>query len=163
MSKNRIIRLPLLVTVAEPEYSDTQWLFTKLKGFFQVTVSALNFKSFDRGAMRGFFDLRYHGLTIKGCRLMSSNNGLWVALPQKEAEQDGERKYFDQMFLTPPEADHVRKIVIADLMSQGHIERPAAKQRSAGNPSTRGSHRTPEGEDVSDYYTPPGTDDGIPF
>ena len=55
-------------------------------------ISALNFKPYDKGSLRGFFDLRYHGLTIKGCRVMESSSGLWVALPQKEIDQDGERK-----------------------------------------------------------------------
>jgi DNA-binding cell septation regulator SpoVG len=128
-----------------------------------MTVSALNFKPYNKGAMRGFFDLRYHGLTVKGCRLMNGNGGLWIALPQKEAEQDGERKYFDQMYLTPPEAEHVRRLVITDLMSQGHIERPAAKQKPSAKQASRETHRTLEGEDVSEYYTDPNADDDIPF
>lgn len=128
-----------------------------------MTVSALNFKSFERGAMHGFFDLRYHGLTIKGCRLMSSNNGLWIALPQKETEQDGERKYFDQMYLTQPEAEHVRKLAIADLQAQGHIDRPTPKPKPAAKRAPRGSHRTPEGESLDEYYTDPNADDDIPF
>ena len=80
-------------------------------------ISALNFKNYDKGAMRGFLDLRYHGLTIKGVRLMSGNNGLWLALPQQKGEQDGETKWFDQMFLTKPEAEHVRRLVLADLQA----------------------------------------------
>ena len=135
-----------------------------------MTVSALNFKPYDRGAMRGFFDLRYHGLTIKGCRLMVGNNGLWIALPQKDAEQDGERKFFDQMYLTAPEMDHVRRMVVSDLEAQGHIGRPnngtQKRQGSRNNqqPSQcQGGHRSPEGEDLSEYY-PQGEDDGdIPF
>ena len=90
-----------------------------------MQIRALNFKPFDRGSMRGFFDLAYGGLTIKGCRLMSGNNGLWVAFPQQKGEQDGETKWFDQMFLTKPEAEHVRRLVIADLQAQGHLEAPA--------------------------------------
>lgn len=43
--------------------------------------------------MLGFFDLRYHGLVIKGCWLMSGTNGLWIALPQHEGEKDGKRKW----------------------------------------------------------------------
>ena len=125
-------------------------------------ISALNFKQFDRGAMKGFFDLRYHGLTIKGCRLMAGKNGLWIALPQKQAEQDGETKWFDQMFLTKPEAEHVRRLVLADLQAQGHLEAPA--KGNGGNGQRRTFHRTPEGEDVSEYYPNPADDDGdIPF
>ncbi len=82
-----------------------------------MTVAALNYKPFKKGAMLGFLDLRYHGLTVKGVRLMAGKNGMWLALPQKQAEQDGETKYFDQMFLTPPEAEHVRRLVLADLQA----------------------------------------------
>ncbi|BBO88187.1 hypothetical protein [Desulfosarcina ovata] len=135
-----------------------------------MTVSALNFKPYDRGAMRGFFDLRYYGLTVRGCRLMSGNNGLWIALPQKEAMQDGERKYFDQMYLTAPEMEHVRRMVLADLQAQGHLDHghrdgggQGGNHQHHNRPAKQGGgHRTPEGEDVSQYYTQPG-DDGIPF
>ena len=58
---------------------------------------------------------------------MSGNNGLWIALPQQNGEQDGEIKYFDQMYLTPPEAEHVRRLALLDLQAQGHIEAPGAK------------------------------------
>jgi DNA-binding cell septation regulator SpoVG len=85
-------------------------------------VSALNYKPYNKGALKGFFDLRYHGLVIKGCRLMGGNNGLWFAFPQKEQLKDGEVKYFDQMYLSAPERDHVRKMIIADLLAQGGIE-----------------------------------------
>ena len=73
---------------------------------------------------------------------MSGNNGLWLAFPQQKGEQDGETKWFDQMFLTKPEAEHVRRLVIADLQAQGHLEAPARGQRGSGQqadtPDTRG-------------------------
>ena len=126
-------------------------------------VSALNFKQYDKGTMRGFLDLRYHGLTIKGVRLMSGNNGLWLAFPQQKGEQDGETKWFDQMFLTKPEAEHVRRLVLADLQAQGHLNAQASG--NGGSPNhQRPTHRTPEGEDVSQYYSNPADDDGdIPY
>ena len=124
-----------------------------------MTVAALNFKKYDKGTMRGFLDLRYHGLTIKGVRLMSGNNGLWLAFPQQKGEQDGETKWFDQIFLTKPEAEHVRRLVLADLQAQGHLEAPARGNRGDGQ---RPTHTTPEGEDVSEYYSN-GADDDIPF
>ena len=124
-------------------------------------ISALNFKPYDKGAMKGFLDLRYHGLTIKGCRLMSGSNGLWLALPQQKGEQDGETKWFDQMFLTKPESEHVRRLVIADLQQQGHIQSPAKGNNGSGR--RRSAHRSPEGEDLSEHYTDGGADDDIPF
>lgn len=128
-----------------------------------MTVAALNFKKFEKGAMRGFLDLRYHGLTIKGVRLMSGSNVLWLAFPQQKGEQDGETKWFDQMFLTKPEAEHVRRLVITDLRAQGHLDAPARCKGGSGQHQRRPTHTTPEGEDVSEYYTQPGDGDDIPF
>jgi len=68
-------------------------------------ISALNFNPLKKGILRGFFDLRYHGLTIKGVRLMAGKKGLWIALPQREINKDGERAWVDQLYLTAPEMD----------------------------------------------------------
>ena len=125
-------------------------------------ISVLNFKAFDRGSMRGFFDLRYHGLTIKGCRLMNGTNGLWFSFPQIKAEENGETKYYDQMFLTSLEREHVRKLVLIDLEQQGYIDRPKSKPKPTKRRSSTAQHKTPEGENLDEYYTPPDEDD-IPF
>ena len=126
-------------------------------------INALNFKPFDRGSLRGFFDFRYHGLVIKGCRLMASNGGLWVAMPQRKGEQDGKVKYFDQLYLTPPEQEHVRRLVLVDLQAQRVIDAPVSKgPRKAAQ--RRSDHQTPEGENLSEYYTSiEGLNDDIPF
>jgi DNA-binding cell septation regulator SpoVG len=116
-------------------------------------VKPLNFKAIGRGSLIGFFDLRYHGLTIKGCRLMDGKNGKWIALPQVKSEENGETKYYDQMFLTPPEMDHVKRLVIADLEAQGHLAREPRK-------TTR--RTDPMDEDLSDYKTGPEPG-GLPF
>jgi DNA-binding cell septation regulator SpoVG len=119
-------------------------------------ISALNFKAYEKGALRGFFDLRYHGLTIKGCRLMDGTNGLWIAFPQRQGEKDGEVQYFDLMYLTPPERDHVRRLAVADLKAQGHIQPETAQAAPA-----KQNHRTFEGENLGQHYTQ--QDDDIPF
>ena len=86
---------------------------------------------------------------------MNGNNGLWLAFPQRKGEQDGETKWFDQVYFTKPEAEHVRRLVITDLQRQGHIQAKAsAQQRPAGNIS--------ENEGVSAYYSN-GVEDDIPF
>ena len=85
-----------------------------------MTAAALNFKEVSKGSIRGFFDLRYYGLTIRGCRLMSGPNGHWVALPQQKVEKDGQVKWLEQLSMSTPELDHVKKLVIADLTAQGH-------------------------------------------
>jgi len=54
--------------------------------------------------------------------LMDGKNGLWFSFPQIKGEEGGEIKYFDHMFLTPLEREHVRKLVLLDLQQQGHLE-----------------------------------------
>ena len=129
-------------------------------------ISVMNYKKFDRGSIKGFFDLRYHGLTIKGCRLMEGNIGLWFSFPQKQGEQNGEIKYYDQLFLSAPERDHVRRLVLLDLRTQGQIESasPDDAVESQGNyhSASRTQKRTSEGEDLTDHYTTTGEDD-VPF
>lgn len=116
-------------------------------------ISVLNFKEFTKGAIKGFFDLRYHGLTVKSCRLMDGKNGLWFCFPQVKGEEDGEVKYYDQMFLTPQEREHIRELILAELKIQGHIEasKPKPKQQN---------YRAQERENLEDYAP---TDDDIPF
>ena len=120
-------------------------------------ISVLNFKQHDQGALIGFFDLRYFGLTIKGCRLMDGRNGLWIAFPQQKVEQSGETKWFDQMYLTPPERQHVRRLVLADLRNQGYVQIPAGYEKPAGS-----VHTTPERENVSQYNSNGTVDGGMP-
>jgi hypothetical protein len=71
----------------------------------KIMISVLNYKPFQRGSILGFFDLHYHWLVVKGCRLLIGQNGYWTAFPQKEGtDKDGKTQYFDQMYLTKPEA-----------------------------------------------------------
>ena len=106
-------------------------------------ISVLNYKPFNRsGTIRGFFDLRYHGLTIKGCKLMNGNNGLWFSFPQVKGEQDGETKYFDQMFLTTPEREHVRTLISAQLRAEGHVNHNSRRAPDSGNLKVRISQST---------------------
>jgi hypothetical protein len=124
-------------------------------------IAVLNYKPFDRGSIKGFFDLRYHGLTIKSCRLLNGNHGLWFSFPQIKAEEDGETKYFDQMFLTTLEREHICKLVLMDLQQQGLIEGDKPYPQSNSGQHSTGQHLTPEGENLDDYYRQ-GADD-IPF
>jgi len=121
-------------------------------------ISVLNFKPYDKGAMRGFFDLRYHGLSIKGCRLMSGNDGLWFSFPQVKSEKDGQVEYYDQLYLTPLEREHVRKLVILDLQQQGHLEAP----KQAPRPEQPAKRPKSPGQDISEHM-PGATQDDIPF
>jgi hypothetical protein len=49
-----------------------------LKG--KIMTGVLNHKAFKRGGILGFFVLRYHGLVVKDCRLMNSQNGYWMSI-----------------------------------------------------------------------------------
>ncbi len=132
-------------------------------------IAALNFKPNTRGAILGYFDLRYYGLTIKGARLMKGQNGMWIAFPQQKGEQNGEVKYYDQLYLVPPEMEHVRRLAIADLKAQGYIDvsrsrrqSPKTSRSSSRQGERQRTHVSPEGEDLSEFYTD-NADDDIPF
>ena len=129
-------------------------------------ISVLNFKRFTRGSLMGFFTLRYRGLSIQNCKLMAGSNGgpAWFSFPQIKNEQDGETKYFDILHLSNPEREAVRALILAELQQQRHLDRPksepkAKSQRNGGQRSTQ--HQIPEGENLDEYYTPPGDD--IPY
>ena len=131
-------------------------------------IRVLNYKPFQRGAIIGFFDLGIAGLVIKGCRLMyGKEGGFWFAFPQREGkDESGSAKYFDIIHMAKPEMDHVRRLVVAELEMQGHIEHvkgPVSKPRPAPAPKTAGSFRHPDtNEDLSMHVTTTADDD-IPF
>ena len=81
---------------------------------------------------------------------MNGNKGLWFCFPQIKAEENSEVTYYDQMFLTSLEREHIRKLVLLDLQQQGHLE------QSEPSPT---QHRTPEGENLDRYYSSPDEDD----
>jgi hypothetical protein len=94
---------------------------------------------------------------------MNGQNGYWMAFPQKEsADKNGKIQYFDQMYLTKPEAEHVRRLVVAELEAQGVIQhaKPAERQKQASQPSN-GFRHPDTGEDLSGHYTQP--DDDLPW
>jgi hypothetical protein len=116
-------------------------------------ISVMNFKAYNRVSLLGFFTLRYHGLSIQNCKLMAGNAGgpAWFTFPQVKGEQDGETKYYDILHLSNPEREAVRALIIADLQSQGYLtDQPKPK---------RSQHRTPEGENIDQYYSSPDEDD----
>jgi hypothetical protein len=53
---------------------------------------------------------------------MGAKNEFCAASSHWEQLQDREIKYFDQMYLSAPERDHIRNMIIADLLAQGCIE-----------------------------------------
>lgn len=59
----------------------------------QMEVKCSHFKSFNKGAVVGFADVVYKGIIFKDCPVFKSNDKSWFALPSKQYEVDGERKY----------------------------------------------------------------------
>jgi DNA-binding cell septation regulator SpoVG len=101
-----------------------------------MDIRCMNWKPWEKGSMLGFFDLGYGGLVVKGCRLLRGNNGMFVGLPQRQdTDKDGNTQYFDIVYFSGPEKEHVRKAAIVDLQRQGCIEGPGSQQpgQSAGN------------------------------
>ena len=85
-------------------------------------IGVLNYKPFQQESILGFFDLRYHGLLIKGCWLMTGQNGLWFSFPQKEGgDGEGGTKYFDIIYPSAPEREHTRRVIVAELEEQGVV------------------------------------------
>lgn len=116
-------------------------------------VNALNFKEIGRGSLLGFFDLRYEGIVIRGCRLLEGQHGRFIGLPQNKSEKNGEASYHDIVEINQSERAHVTKIVLADLEQQGRLAREPRK-------TTR--RTDPMDEDLSAYKTGPEPG-GLPF
>jgi hypothetical protein len=119
-----------------------------------MNIRVMNFKPYDRGSLLGFFTLGYGGFSIQNCKLMAGNNGgpAWFAFPQIKGEQDGEVKYFDILHLSNPEREAARALILAELQAQGHIKGRAAPKQPRQN-------RTPEGENLDQYYSSADEDD----
>ena len=116
-------------------------------------ISVFNYKKFERGFIIGFFDLNYYGLQIEGCRLMKDKKGgkPWVALPQNKIEIDGKATYIEFLHL-PNE----KKAEICDLAVK-------AKEKTGTMDKKPIFHISPEGEDLSEYYSKECEKIDLPF
>lgn len=66
------------------------------------------------GSLKAFVDLQLGGVTINDCRLIEGQNGLFVAMPQKEVPQpDGGKSYFPIVKLNEGLEQKVREAVLA--------------------------------------------------
>jgi len=130
-------------------------------------VLALNFKEYRKGSMLGFLDVEFNGMTIRGVRLMTGKSGgRWLAFPQRETGKGKERQWHDIVEMTRAMAEHVRRLVIADLEAQGHLSvenKPAPRRTQPARQSKRPTRRSPEGEDMTEYYDPPDRHSDIPY
>lgn len=62
-----------------------------------MSITILKFTPYEKGNFRGFVDIAVPAwnshLEIRGCRLMQGQYGLFVTLPQREYEVDGETRW----------------------------------------------------------------------
>jgi len=58
-----------------------------------VNWKIIDFKAYESGALQGFFTLVAGLFEINNCKFFSKDGKSWVALPQREYEKDGEKKY----------------------------------------------------------------------
>ena len=59
------------------------------------------------GKSVAYFDVDVNGVTIKGCRLVEGENGLFVSLPSIRKEKDGEVDYQQVVYVN----DDLKKLI----------------------------------------------------
>ena len=102
-------------------------------------IKVLNYKNFKQGYILGLFDLDYFGLQIEGCKLLKSKKGgkPWVSLPQNKLVFDGKATYIKFLHLPNDKLEEIRDLAVkAKSGDTYHI-----------------FHISPEGEDLSEYYS----------
>jgi hypothetical protein len=122
----------------------------------------MNFKERRIGKMIGIFDLIYHGLAVRGCHMMTGSAGYWFSFPQIECNDlNGEKHYFDFLYLTPPEHEHVSNLVKKELQAQGFINEQIQENQRTQKGNGHQMHSSTETgsvpqEDIfdEDFYIP---------
>jgi len=46
---------------------------------------------------------------------MQNDRGYWFGFPTRKGEQDGQEKYFDFIYTTPQEREHIRRLIMLEL------------------------------------------------
>ena len=62
-----------------------------------------NFRPYEKGTLRGFFDLRISDIIIHGFSLHRKNGERWVSMPSREYMDNGEKKYAPNVEFTSKE------------------------------------------------------------
>jgi len=64
-------------------------------------MKAVNFKKFEKGVLKGFFDVELdNGMVLKGMSWMESDAGNWVNFPSKPfTDKEGNTKYQNQVVI----------------------------------------------------------------
>jgi hypothetical protein len=124
-----------------------------------MDVHVLNFKEYKSGQLKGFFDLQCGIITIAGCMYFTNGEKRWFAFPQKPYEdKDGQRAYQEIIQTTNAIYGHLRAEVMRQIDA---LNGKPEKNKCPSSKSYQESHRTPEGEDLSQHYS--SKDEDIPF
>jgi hypothetical protein len=124
-----------------------------------MIIELINFKPYQRGALKGFFDLHIDILTISGCSYFEKDGKRWFTFPNKPYEdKNGQTAYQEIIQTTNAIYGHLRAEVMRQIDAlNGNPE----KSRHQSSKSYQKDHRTPEGEDLSQHYS--SKDEDIPF
>jgi hypothetical protein len=126
-------------------------------------IEAMNFKVYRSGNMLGFFDLKYHGLAVRGCRLMTGPNGYWFSFPQKVyRDRNGEKRYSDFLYLTRPEHERISNLVKLELQAQGFINEQNQQHQQPQKKNFHTRHSSTETGGIPPEHIV-REDDDIPF
>ncbi len=91
-------------------------------------MKIINFKSLEKGYLRGFFDvvIEEWGMTI-ACSFFEKDNKKWVSLPTREYLKDGQKKY--QSLVKFDDARHKKfQDAVLGLIAKGEYEELERKQ-----------------------------------
>ena len=75
------------------------------------------------GKTKAYFDVEIGGVTIKGCRLVEGENGVFASMPSVRKEKDGEVVYQTIVFLS----DELKVSVLASAKER-YEEKPEVKE-----------------------------------
>ncbi len=115
----------------------------------------ITIKTGDWGTLKGIADVTFDEpgvgeIIVKGFKIMvGQDGGLWVAMPSKEVQKDGEKKYINQVYI--PDGDgytNFRNMIIdAYRVECGETpkerEKPAPKPAVKREPKKPGEKQTP--------------------
>lgn len=103
-------------------------------GWGDHEVEITKFNKFEKGSLKGFFDILVHphGQKISDCRYFNMNEKAWFNFPQKEVKkQDGTKEYFDIVSIANKEYSYkFREAVLKALKENDHAGSQATSTQS---------------------------------
>ena len=95
-----------------------------------MIIELINFKPYQRGALKGFFDLHIDILTISGCSYFEKDGKRWFTFPNKPYEdKNGQTAYQEIIQTTNAIYGHLRAEVMRQIDAlNGKPEKKVSKQ-----------------------------------